>query len=82
MVQFAENVNPERRTMRTNQFKMSEFFACNAAIRPPYCKQTTNVCCFNCEYQAECMMHSAHHGIIKPCDWKIFDQEEICEFAV
>lgn len=68
--------------MRIKNFKMAEFFACNAETRPPYCKFKTNVCCFNCEHNAECMNKAKYLEIIRPCDWTVFDQEEVCPYAV
>ena len=64
-----------------DEYKMKDYSVCNAKIRPPYCKFDTPVCCFNCEYNAECMNKAKFLEIIRPCDWTVFDREEICEFA-
>jgi len=66
-----------------NDYKMKTFLACAAANRPSYCKFKTNVCCFNCEYNSECTIYAKANNIkILPCTTKIFDKNELCEYAL
>lgn len=68
--------------MKIKDFKMFEFTACAAAVRPDYCKFETNVCCFSCEYNEECTEFAKQNKLMRPCTMAIFDKEELCEFAI
>ena len=69
--------------MNLKKFKMNKFLACGAQQRPPYCKFDTNVCCFSCEYNEECTKYAKENGYkILPCSPDLFEEEEICEFAL
>ena len=68
---------------QTKKFKMAETMACAASTRPSYCKFDTNMCCFGCEFNADCTKYAKEEGIkILPCTHLIFDIDEQCEFAV
>jgi len=65
------------------KYKMTDYNACSARIRPSYCKFTTNVCCFGCEYNLICLQYAKNEGIkILPCGPYVFEEQEVCEFAI
>lgn len=66
------------------KFAMYNFVACAATNRPEYCQFETNVCCFSCELNDECMafVKSKTRRRMLPCTVSIFDEEEVCEFAL
>lgn len=68
--------------MKIKNFRMSEFLTCNAQLRPSYCKFATNVCCFPCEYNSECSEYAKANKLMRPCTMSIFDEYEICEYAL
>jgi len=64
------------------KFKMVEFVTCGAQTRPSYCKFTTNVCCFGCEYNSACMEYAKENKLMRPCGPQHFEVDELCEFAL
>lgn len=61
---------------------MNEFMACAAKIRPDYCHFETNVCCFSCEHNSECTEWAMKNKLMRPCTPAIFEEQEVCEFAI
>ena len=64
------------------KYKMSEYTACAAQIRPTYCKMEANYCCLWCVHIKDCEKLATKEKLIRPCTLELFDEEEICEFAV
>lgn len=69
-----------------NELMQDKFF-CSAKTRPVICKLETNACCFNCEFQQECIKkaesYNKSHKIkcTIPCSTNNIGPMEICEFV-
>lgn len=67
--------------------KMEDKFFCSAKARPIVCKLETNVCCFNCKFNNECIAMAKNYNkthTIKctiPCTSSNVSSDEMCGFA-
>ena len=65
------------------KYKQVKYKMCTAKNRPSYCKVSSPKCCVNCEFLDECINYSKTFNFkIKPCTLDIFDEFEVCEFAI
>lgn len=69
--------------MKIKNFRMNEFSGCAAPNRPSYCKYETNMCCFGCDYNDVCTGYARAKGIkMIPCTENVFEEHEVCNFAL
>ena len=54
-------------TKDKKKYEMMKYSACGAKTRPHYCKYETNMCCFGCDKNEECMEYAKITKSMRPC---------------
>ena len=69
-------------TKDKKKYEMMKYSACGAKTRPHYCKYETNMCCFGCDKNEECMEYAKITKSMRPCGTEHFKQLEVCEWTL